>query len=97
MIFCIKQKEKIGSAYDTEPIYIYVNNTTDSESSVDTEKWLIKEHNEKIGIFDNDGRLIQVIDTYVKTLPKIDRDELKEGFWLNDKNKLYSVIEAYSD
>ena len=92
----LKSTNSSISRYDTEPLYIYVNATTETETSP-SEAWLVKEYKEKIGIYDSEGKLTQIIDTYVKTLPKLERDELREGIWLTTKDELYSIIEAYTD
>ena len=58
---------------------------------------LNKAYNEKIGIFDSDGELVEIINTYIKALPSKDQALLREGFEVNSEKELYSVIEAYSD
>ena len=93
----LKQDPTIAPTVDT--IYVYVNADTEGESETENTSslWLIKEHNEKIGIFDKNGALIKLIDVYTKTLPKNDRLELQKGFWVSSEKELYSIIEAYSD
>ena len=81
---------------ETELVYVYVESET-IESDTDIKKWLVKEYEGKIGIFDNDGKLLQIIDTYIKTLPMEDRSLLREGIEICDEASLYSIIEAYSD
>ena len=94
-----KQNNSTPTFSDPDTIYVYVSteveNTTDTEYTEDS--YLIKEHNKKIGIFDKHGTLIQVIDVYIKALPKNDQVELLEGFWVSSEKELYSIIEAYSD
>ena len=94
--FSIDNKNKTEDIPKDE-IYVYVSDTeaeTETEASFER---LIKEHDGKIGIFDGNGRLLSVIETYVKTLPKSERDELKEGIRVNTEKELYSIMEAYSD
>ena len=94
-----KQKDSIPTLSDHDTIYVYVS--TEAEDNTASEyiedAYLIKEYNEKIGIFDKYGTLIQVIDVYIKALPKNDQVELLEGFWVSSEKELYSIIEAYSD
>ena len=82
----------------SETIYVYVEEeTTDVESTPPSARWFVVEHNEKIGIFNEDGDLVEIIETYTKALPKADRTTLQEGFWIESQQELYSVIEAYTD
>ena len=34
---------------------------------------IFREHNGRIGIFEEDGTLVEILDVYVKTLPETDR------------------------
>ncbi len=88
---------------DSEYIYVYVTEpepvteapVTDPAETVD-EGWLVKEYDQRIGIFRLDGSLLYVLDTYTKTLPKADRDLLKEGISIQTKEELYALIEDYT-
>ena len=71
--------------------------STEDPDPPSEERWIVKEYMGQIGIFRADGTLEQLIDTYVKTLPKADRDLLGEGFEVQSKDALYSVIEDYSN
>ena len=88
---------------DTKPNYIYLerdpSGTVESlpPSESKQEYWTVKEHEGKIGIFQGDGVLIQILDTYVKTLPKADQKLLGEGFEIDSRDKLNAIIEDYSD
>ncbi|MBQ8850381.1 MAG: hypothetical protein IJ011_08640 [Clostridia bacterium] len=96
LLFALRKKHSLPK--DTDAVYIYVSqNDTETEAITKKDAWQIKDYNGKIGVFDIDGKLIQVIDTYVKTLPEVDRAEIEEGFWVNSEKELYSIIEAYSD
>lgn len=97
-------KKITTSSSPSTPEYIYVDQTpspppSDELPSEDDEKigWIIKEYEGKIGIFQKDGTLFQVIDTYVKTLPKADQRLLGEGFEIQTQSELNSIIEDYSD
>ncbi len=81
-----------------DQIYIYVtDNESEFQDSTSEYYRFVKEHNGQIGIFDAEGKLLKTIDTYVKTLPKADRDQLQEGIEIKSEKELYSIIEAYSD
>ena len=85
------------------PEFIYIekaptvlpSDTVPSESQ--TEGWIVKEYEGRIGIFQKNGTLIHVVDTYVKTLPKADQALLGEGFEIQTKAELNAIIEDYSD
>ncbi len=82
-----------------EPEYIYVyedNRDTESAEAV-PKKWILREHEGRIGIFNEKNVLIQVIETYVKTLPLSDRSLLREGIEVYSEEALYSLIEDYTD
>ena len=96
-IFYVRNTDVTVPEADT--IYVYVS--ADIEDSSEEEKneysRFIKAYNGRIGIYDENGVLLQVIDVYTKTLPMLDQDELQEGFWIETEKELYSIIEAYSD
>ena len=85
---------------DPETEYIYIYADTDTYPPTTTEEkivWIVREHNEKIGIFSSDGTLVQIIETYTKALPVAERELLREGFEVNSEKELYSIIENYTD
>ena len=82
---------------DTDTVYVYVSAEVTETANTDESSFFIREYNEKVGVFDQNGKLVNVIDTYVKTLPKSERAELQEGFWVESDKELYSIIEAYTD
>lgn len=82
---------------EKEYIYIYQDTEETETESEEISYWLVKEYDGRIGVFSHKGILLEVIDVYTKTLPKSDRDELREGIEITDKRELYSIIEAYSD
>ena len=83
---------------------MYLPQETESEAPVESEAppeeasegYLIKEYRGQIGVFSENGTLLEVIDTYIKTLPEADRALLGEGISVKTKSELYSVIEDYS-
>ena len=89
-------KYTTASPQETEILYVYLEESSHDSESISA-LFFIKEHNEKIGIFNSDGTLIKTIDTYVKALPEAERTALRQGFEVNSKKELYSIIEAYTD
>lgn len=89
----------INEKISTEYIYISKNeppssNITDNPEEL--ERYFIKEYMNKIGIFNSEGTLIDVIEVYTKTLPEADRRLLGEGFEVIGRKQLNSIIEDYS-
>ena len=58
-------------------------------------KYVIREHNGKIGIFLPSGELLREFGVYVKTLPASDRELLRKGIEIGDDSQLYSIIQDY--
>ena len=89
---------KENTEKETEYVYIYVKSDTESETNTNSNTvWIVKEYNERIGIYDSNGILLDVIETYVKTLPTTEQQLLKEGIEVSSEKELYSVIEDYTD
>ena len=90
----------VGQEVHTE--YIYVNIFDENTNAViigDTEEqdvYIIREHMGKIGIFAEDGTLINVLEIYVETLPEADKRLLGEGFEIIGQKQLNSIIEDYT-
>ena len=88
----------------TQIIYIPVFSETDSDTMSETEfetespaiEYTVKSYEGKIGIFSENGTLLQVIDVYIKTLPKADRSLLEKGILVRDEAELRSIIEDYT-
>lgn len=88
----------------TEIVYIpifseSVSDTTSQtqiESEPDKTEYTVKSYEGKIGIFTNSGTLVRVIDVYIKTLPKADRNLLEKGFVVADEAELRAIIEDYT-
>ena len=55
---------------------------------------MLKEYNGKIGVYENNA-LVYTLDTYIFTLPEIDKQLLREGIITVDKTELYELIEEY--
>ena len=65
------------------------------ESSLNS-VYIIKEHNGKIGIFNEDGELIDTLNVSTITLPLPERERLSNGIKLRSEKELYSLIENYT-
>lgn len=88
-------------ATDTLSEYAYVtpDNTPITESSAETEDivYTVKSYMGKIGIFTPDGKLFDLLEVYVKTLPEADIRLLEEGFEVVGRSQLNSIIEDYTE
>ena len=89
----ITQKE-----YENRYVYVEVTSQAPDLNDVqaNTQIYIVKEYFGQIGIFDEDGRLLETIEIYTKTLPKADRILLREGIKLSSKEALDTLIEDYS-
>jgi len=86
---------------ETEEVYVYLPQEEKEAESVPPPEetasgYLVKEYHGQIGIFSSDGSLLEILDTYVKTLPEADRTLLGEGIWVTTREELNSLIEDYS-
>jgi len=105
-LFTVKKSERSidGQETDTlasqtEYVYVYVSPEDTSDDAPDTSAtygWIVREHEERIGIFNADNVLIHVIETHIKTLPVADRDLLREGIKVNSRKELLAIIEDYT-
>ena len=88
----------IETVIKTEEVYILVDGKEEPQTTktIGEVLFIVKEYEEKIGIFDPSGRLLQTIDIYTKTLPKTDRALLREGIELRSEAELSALIEDYS-
>ena len=82
--------------------YIYVESPTDADHNqkADVEEisveWFVRAYEGRIGLFDTEGRLVDLIDTYVKALPEADQRLLGEGFAIQSKLEWMAIVEDYS-
>ena len=101
LIYSMEKKRDIWLSPAVEYQYVYVTDSADSDSgsqgTTEASCWILREFEGQIGVFEPDGTLIQIIETYVKTLPKADRSMLEEGIYARSKQELRDLIEAYSD
>ena len=101
LLGALRRHTKEQTLFQTEPIYVFTpreEDSTDIEETAVTDAsfWVIKAYEERIGIFSSEGVLLDVLDTYVKTLPKADRRLPEEGITAHTKEALNSLIEDYS-
>ena len=92
----LSQYDNTDAMKETEIVYVYIEESL-SETESQGAQFFIKEQNEKIGVFDSHGKLLNIIDTHVKTLPEAEQAAIKKGFEVNSEAELYSIIEAYTD
>ena len=79
-------------------VYVYVEPDEDTTSTALSEElWIVKEHENRIGIFSEDGQLLEVLEIHTNTLPKADQGLLREGITVTDRASLYALIEDYSE
>ena len=92
----------LNGTVDT-PHYIFIESPSDIQQDTETDEidsaaqWLVRAYEGRIGLFDMEGRLVDVIDTYVKALPEADRRLLGEGFIIQSKLEWLAIVEDYSD
>lgn len=59
--------------------------------------YIISEYEGKIGIYDNkDGKLLEVLDRYIYSLPDADKQYLSEGIPVYSFSELLSLVEDYT-
>ena len=97
-----KSPEHITETFiETEYVYVnagYFPEMTKAESSTSENGiFIVKEYENKIGIFNESGELIEVIDVYTKTLPNTDQRLLEEGITIYSRSELNAIIEDYSE
>lgn len=89
----------IETVLQTEHIYVFLGPAETEElqaTSVEERVWIVREYEERIGIFNEADELLDIIDVYTKTLPEADRLMLKEGIVISSEKELSSLIEDYS-
>lgn len=86
------------SDIETQIVYIPVYSEREEEN-IEPEKenyFTVKSYEGKIGIFEADGRLYDIIDVYVKTLPEADKREIQKGFIIESEEELRKIREDYT-
>lgn len=98
----IEEFNRILEATDTrEPetniVYMPIYLESEEESVTDARNfYTVRSYEGKIGVFSDSGKLIEVIDVYIKTLPEADRRQLEEGFIIESEDELRSLVEDYT-
>lgn len=107
-VICVASASIVGTAMlknDELPKIENTNSTIEDKlseaferlpESVAKKQYVIKEYNEKIGIFRKGaGKPVRVLETFVFTLPCADRIMLSAGFTVSEEN-LYKIVEDYT-
>ena len=76
-------------------IYVYLE---PQESETESELYcILREYQGKIGVFLENGDLVEVLEIQIKTLPQADQDLLREGITVYYREDLESILEDYSE
>lgn len=59
-------------------------------------RFLLKEYNGVIGVFDDAGMLTDIINVDINSLPEADRVMLRTGIWAMSRRELAALIEDYT-
>ena len=73
-----------------------VSTATNQGAVSDTEAWIVKAYEERIGVFRLDGQLECVLDVYLITLPQADQKLLRAGIYISGKDRLTALMEDYT-
>lgn len=68
----------------------------EDEADTPQASWVVRAHDEKIGVFDINGELEYVVDVYLITLPQADQELLKQGIHVSDEAELAALMEDYT-
>ena len=60
------------------------------------EQWIVRAHDERIGVFNINGELEYIVDVYLITLPLADQQLLEEGIYVSDADQLTALMEDYT-
>lgn len=58
--------------------------------------WIVKAHEEQVGVFDLNGELEFLLDVYLITLPDADQKLLREGIIVSGQEQLTALVEDYT-
>ena len=59
-------------------------------------QWIVREYEERIGVFDLSGKLQYVVDVYLITLPVADQALLRQGIMVSGIDQLTALMEDYT-
>ncbi len=57
----------------------------------------LRAYGDKLAVFDEEGKIVQIIEVYMKTLPQADQLLLREGISVSSEQELLSLIEDYTE
>lgn len=101
LLFGVWRQAENPSKKESEWVYIYLSqdeNTDREGTSSDTSSGrILRTHEGRIGIFHENGSLVEILDIQIKTLPKADQILLEEGIYAADQSTLHALIEDYSE
>ncbi len=85
-----------GGSGESDPMPSYDRDrVTDAVAPTD-ESYVLREHENIIGIFDANGKLLGTIDLPTVTLPLSERQRLADGIKVGSRTELERLIESYS-
>lgn len=61
-----------------------------------TDSWIIRAHDDRIGVFKATGELDYIVDVHIFSLPPSDQELLKNGIWVSDEKELAALMEDYT-
>ncbi len=68
----------------------------EASSDQDNAQWVVRAHEERIGVFDINGELEYIVDVYLITLPPADQKLLQQGIYVSDADQLTALMEDYT-
>ncbi len=86
----------LGSPNVGDPIPTYDRESVADVVAPTNESFVLREHENIIGIFDTDGNLLGSINLPTVTLPAVERARLTEGIKVESREELERLIESYS-
>lgn len=84
---------RVHAQGDEECDAVAVQQEQESEAA---SAFVVRAHDEKIGVFDASGKLAYVVDVYLITLPQADRELLSRGIRVRDERELAALMEDYT-
>jgi len=97
---CVISNEKNQAVYHGGISYNHEKDESNKSAATNIvnkgEKYLVREHHGKIGVFSNDGTLIKILPVAVVIMPFEEREKLKSGFFVESDEMLLKIIEDYT-
>ena len=92
----------IGNAFSDTSLSekaLYYNEHSDTNESCQNlsseYKYVLKEYNGKIAVFDVKGKICETFDVSLITLPASEQEKLKNGIQVKNESELNALREAY--